>query len=618
MSILDEIVPELPANAMITDIVFEGSEIVLYTKSKAFHKDCTELIMKIVDKIKKRIEVRADAKILLTQEKTEEFIRETVPKDAGIHDIYFEPEFARVVIHAEKPGIVIGKSGDILTQIKERTLWAPEIKRAPVIDSELIKAIRKMLHKEAGYRKKFLNELGKKIYGPRKDVDWIRMTALGGFREVGRSCILVSTPQSRILLDCGVLAGSTTRPFPYLDVPEFNIQTLDAVVISHAHLDHSGLVPYLYEYGYRGPVYCTRPTRDTMVMLHMDYVGICQREGRKAPYTSKGIEEMLKHCLTLEYGEVTDITSDMRLTLENAGHLLGSSCVHLHIGDGLYNILYTGDYKYERTTLFEMASTDYTRVEAVITESTYGGESTPTHKDGEIALINKIREVIDRGGKVLIPSFANGRAQAVISSLAETDMDVPIYLDGMVWDATAIHTAYPEFLSRQMQNKILHKGKNPFVDPRLKGIGSQRERQEVLHSTNSCIVIATSGMLVGGPAIEYLKAFASDEKNAIIFVGFQAEGTMGRRIQKGWKYVPVEGNDRGLELKLEIVTLEGLSDHSNHEQLMNFIANLKTRPKKVIVNHGETTRTITLARALHKELHVETVAPRLLETIRLR
>jgi hypothetical protein len=616
--IINDIKAELPANAMLTEVCYEGCEIILYTKSKEFFRTCTPLIKRIVDRIKKRIEVRADQKILLGQDETEDFIKNIVPKEAGIRDIYFEPEFAKVVIHAEKPGLVIGKAGEVLNSIKDNTLWTPDIKRAPAIDSEIIKSIRKMMHKESAYRKKFLNKLGEKIYSEKKDVEWIRITALGGFREVGRSCILLSTPQSKILLDCGISVSSSTKPYPYLDAPEFNIQTLDAVVISHAHLDHAGFLPYLYEYGYRGPVYCTRPTRDLMTLLQLDYIGIAQRENKKAPYTSKGIEEALRHCVPLEYGEVTDITPDVRLTLENAGHLMGSSTVHLHIGDGLYNILYTADLKFERTKLFEPASTNYTRVEGMILESTYGDEVLPSHKAGEEYLVNKVRETIARGGRILVPTFAVGRAQDVIAILAETDIDAPIYLDGMLWDATAIHTAYPEFMSKSIQNKILHKGRNPFLDPRLKAIGSQKERKEVLDSVHPCIVLSTSGMLVGGPAIEYLKNFAEREKNTLLFVGYQAEGTMGRRIQKGWKYIPLENDDRGLELKLEIATVEGLSGHSDRNQLLGFINNLKTRPRKIIINHGENSSCVELSRLVHKEFRAETVAPRVLETVRLR
>ncbi len=617
MKIIEKIKSELPENAMITDACYEGCEIILYTENKEFFKNCTSLIRQIVDKVKKRIEVRSDPSIVMSEERTAEFIKSVVPKDANVRDIYFEPEFAKVVIHAEKPGLVIGKNGMTLSAIKEKTFWTPDIKRAPVIDSEVIRKIRKMLHIEADYRKKFLNNLGQKIYAEGKEVEWIRATFLGGFREVGRSAILLQTPESNVLMDCGISVSSTQNPYPHLETPEFQIQALDAVVVSHAHMDHIGLVPFLYEHGYRGPLYCTKPTRDLGALLNIDYLNICKRENSKPPYTIKGIEEMIKHCVGLEYSEVTDITPDMRLTLENAGHLLGSSLVHIHVGEGLYNLVYTGDVKYDRSRLFDPASTNFARVEGLIIESTYGSEVTKSLAEAEQTLIEAINKTIARGGRALVPTFAVGRAQEIIAILADTNIEVPIYLDGMLWDATAIHTAYPEFMSKVIQNKILHKGKNPFIDPRLKGIGSQKERKEVLDNPTPAVILATSGMLTAGPALEYLKEFSHDPKNCLVFVGYQGEGTLGRRIQKGWKRVQFESGE-AIELKLEIVTVDGLGGHSDQKELISFIEHLAARPRKILINHGESSKSVDLAKTLHKIFKTETIAPRNLETIRLK
>lgn len=622
MKILEEIKEDLPNDAEISEVCFEASEIILYTKNADFFKNSTDIIKRIVNKIKKRIEVRADPSIIKKEEFTKDFIEKNIPKEADLRDIYFEPEFSRVIIHAQKPGLVIGKNGQTLRDIKVNTYWTPVVKRSGVIDSEIIKGIRKMIHNESAYRKKFLNNLGKKIYSDQNDVEWIRATFLGGYREVGRSCTLLQTNNSKILLDCGISVGSSKKPFPYLEAPEFHIQDLDAIVISHAHMDHCGIVPYLYEYGYRGPVYCTAPTRDLMTMLLLDYIQICQRENNKQLFTSKGIEEMLKHCVTLNYGEVSDITQDMRLTFENASHILGSASAHVHIGNGLYNVLYSGDFKYGRTSLFEKASTNYSRVEGLIIESTYGSKDAiqPSRDDAEKQLLDIIKKTVKNGGKVLIPSFAVGRGQEVIQILMNSDIDVPVYLDGMVWDATAIHTAYPEFLSKKLQKNILHKSKNPFTDPRLKSIGSQKERQQLLQKVDPYVVIATSGMLVGGAAIEYLNNFSEDQKNSLVFVGYQAEGTLGSRIQKGWDEVPIEknGSNQTLSLKLQRYTVEGLSGHSDHNQLIDYVRHLKTKPKRILVDHGEKSRAIELAKTLHKEIRTETTAPRNLETIRLR
>ena len=164
MTVIEEVKELVPKNAGISEIKYEGSEIIIYTENKEFFHTSTPAIKEIVKKIKKRIEVRADPSLVTPEDKTEELIRKVVPKDAGIRDIYFEPEFAKVVIHAEKPGLVIGKSGETLLEIRNKTFWTPDIKRAPVIDSEIIRAVRKMLHKEVAYRKKFLHQLGEKIY----------------------------------------------------------------------------------------------------------------------------------------------------------------------------------------------------------------------------------------------------------------------------------------------------------------------------------------------------------------------------------------------------------------------------------------------------------------------
>ncbi|MEM7816297.1 MAG: MBL fold metallo-hydrolase, partial [Candidatus Aenigmatarchaeota archaeon] len=341
---MEEILQKINAEIkkdVISEICYEGSNIIIYTKNEEFLKNSTEEIKSIVNKLKKRIMVRADPSILEDAEKTENIIREIIPPASEITEIYFEKEFSKVIIHAKKPGVIIGKNGEIIRKIIEKTNWTPSIKRSGDIQSELIIAIRRMLHKEAENRKKFLHELGKKIYSQMKEVDWIRATFLGGAREVGRSCILLRTPQTNVLLDCGISVSNQKEPYPYLNAPEFNIQSLDAIIISHAHLDHCGLVPLLYEkYNFSGPIYCTEPTRDLMALLQMDYIEVCQREGREIPYGIRGIEEMIKHSVSLDYGEVTDIAPDMRLTLENAGHMLGSSLIHLNIGNGLHNLLY--------------------------------------------------------------------------------------------------------------------------------------------------------------------------------------------------------------------------------------------------------------------------------------
>ena len=221
----------------------------------------------------------------------------------------------------------------------------------------------------------------------------------------------------------------------------------------------------------------------------------------------------------------------------------------------------------------------------------------------------------------LIPSFAVGRAQEVMCILAANNFNHPVYMEGMLWDATAIHTAYPEYLSRYLQKQIFHYGSNPFIADIFKRVTVAKEREAAIGSSEPCVVIATSGMLVGGPAMEYLKAFASDSKNTLLFVGYQAEGSPGRRIQKGWREVPISsanGRTRTINMEMAVDTIEGLSGHSDRKQLMAFINRLASRPDRIICNHGDGYTTVELARDIHKYNKVETLAPRLLEVVRLK
>lgn len=1176
----------LPGSAAITDIRFEGCEIILYTKSRDFFTDPGDAIKVLVGSLKKRIILRPDPSLCTDPEEATEAIKKVVPAEAGIRDIEFEPEFGKVTIEADKPGLVIGKGGETLRQIKREALWSPVVKRAPAIPSDIVKVLRELLYRESAFRKGFLDGVGKRIHGGWKSTDWVRLTALGGFREVGRSAVLIQTPESRVLLDCGLKPG--TNEFPYLAVPEFDIPSLNAIVLSHAHMDHclppdtpvvtesglkaiddivegdtvmalnritgkitkarctaksrtehkilyrikttyhtiraspnhrffvveglelkeleaaklkqgmmvptvpavptdadrvplmpieidprialtpaaksklrearlaagltqvaisralgrgvnfasdiesryvsihlqnlnamlkfygipeepfytgcgitklilpesldkrlaqcigyligdghkgsaysirmtdasraclavyaklfaelfnyngnlrhhsdrsknaellaidnvfiarflernfselfarsrsvrvpekikygpkavmagflrgiadaegsigdgvkisssspqlledmqfmfsclgipaslsyrnksvsiasakglrafrdmigfshpakqevlerllkrmqgretaelmplssadlkgilketgmlgrihgspriselpsalvdlyrrkrgyaergialkllellekraselqglreigdarqkrkalsltarfvakhtgvkesyvvysesggnivienflnkvidatiekikiyagklrklmnmtvswerieridtepnryrdlvdievephenfiagnivvhnSALVPYLYKMGCDAPLYSTAPTRDLMVLLCMDYLELCQRDGRTAPYSSKDIKEAVRHCVTLEYDEVNDVTPDMRLTLLNAGHILGSAISHLHIGEGLTNVVYTGDLKFDRTALYEPASTDFGRAETVLIECTYGSveDVHPRRAEAEGQLVNAVKRTIERRGKVLIPSFAVERSQDVQVILAKAGIDCTVWLDGMVWDATAIHTAYPEFMNRDIQRSILQQGFNPFTQPMFKRIGSEDERRSVLEAGDPAVIIATAGMLTGGPSVWWLRNLADNAKNSMIFVGYQSEGSLGRRIQKGWKEIPMEEKGRtvGVPIKMEITTVEGLSGHSDHKQLINWLSRLRQVPERILVNHGENAKCAEFARAAHKFFRCETAAPKLLETIRLK
>jgi len=197
---------------------------------------------------------------------------------------------------------------------------------------------------------------------------------------------------------------------------------------------------------------------------------------------------------------------------------------------------------------------------------------------------------------------------------------IPVFIDGLVWDVTAIHTAYPEFLNNSIKKLIFHKDQNPFLSDIFKRVGSQEERMKIIEETGPCVVLATSGMLQGGPSVEYLRHLADNKKNSMIFVNYQGEGSLGRRIQRGEREYMVNNGSKSevVQIKLEVHTVEGFSGHSSRTQLLNFVAKCEPRPKKIIVNHGESSRCLDLASSLHKNFRLETIAPRNLECVRIK
>lgn len=618
----------MPPTALVTAVEFEGPEIAVYSKNPKILIDNGEFVKEIVRKLRKRIVLRADPTIRSDPETAEEMIKKIVPQEAEITKIYFDHNVGEVVIEAKKPGLVIGRTGLTLREITNSVLWRPVVVRTPPLISKTVNQIRAILQNESDLRKKVLRQIGERIHRPLLfKGDFIRMTSLGGFREVGRTCILIQTMESNALIDCGVNVGSSLQAFPRIDMPEFELDNLDAVIITHSHLDHSGFVPFLFKYGYEGPVYCTSATRNLMTLLQLDYLDVATREGKLLPYGHKDVKKMVLHTIPLEYGEVTDISPDMRLTLHNAGHILGSSIVHLHIGDGLYNLVYTGDFKFGSSRLLEQANYSFPRLETLIIESTYGAgnDLMPTKKETETKLIEALNNTISQGGKCIIPVLAVGRAQEIILVIEEymrrgMIKAVPVYIDGMISEATAIHTTHPEYLNSELREKIFHYGHNPFLAEYFVQVDNMSDRTDIVEG-DPCIILATSGMLQGGPSVEYFRLLAGDPRNSLIFVSYQVEGTLGRRVQKGWKDIPMknrEGRTELVNVKMQIYTIEGFSGHSDRRQLLGFIQKIHPKPERVLTCHGENSKCVNFASYIHKTYGTETRAPYNLETLRLK
>ncbi len=628
LDLTKKIEDKLPSGTTISNVEFEGPQLVIYTEEPRKFADNGNIVRNLAKTLRTRIVVRPDPKVLIPPEESIEKIVKTVPEEAVISNYYFDPDVGEVIIEAEKPGLVIGKHGETLREITKKIGWTPKVSRTPPIKSRTVKNIREFMRTNHKERKQILKTIGRKIHREctSKD-DWVRITALGGCREVGRSCFIISTPESRIMVDCGVNVGSDEHMTPYLYVPEaYPLNQIDAVVLTHAHLDHQGLVPLLFKYGYDGPIYCTPPTRDLMVLLQLDYIDVAAKDGKPIPYDSSNIRDALKHTIPLDYEEVTDIAPDVKLTFHNAGHIIGSSICHFHIGDGLHNVVFTGDFKYGPTRLFDPAVNKFPRVESVIMESTYGKSSgiQPPLQEAEKHLQQVVKNTLNNNGVVLIPAFAVGRSQEVMIVLEDAIRkgiidDVPVYLDGMIWEATAIHATYPEYLNNDLRKLIFRKGQNPFLAECFKPVDSNDLRQKIIDEPHPCVILATSGMMNGGPVLEYFRALAPVEKNTLVFVGYQADGTLGRRIQKGWKEIPIftRNGSQTIAMNMNVEVIDGFSGHSDRKQLMEYIRKMQPRPERVFTEHGEERSCVDLASSIYKKYKLETRAFTNLETIRL-
>ncbi|MCS7132752.1 MAG: beta-CASP ribonuclease aCPSF1 [Aigarchaeota archaeon] len=597
-----------PIESGVTKIEFEGPRISIYTRNPEVFSNRDQIAKDLVTLIKKRIVIRPDESIRMPREVFEDEIRRRI---RGVQGLIFNDLIGEVVV--EIASGVPPPSDDEVKEIGAATGWVIRVETQPPMQTKMVQKANNIIYGFPEERLQALRKIGEKVFRNQVfETTDVMATILGSGMQVGRSAILIQTNESKILLDCGFSPSGTKNieMLPRFDVMEGLISELDAVVITHAHLDHMGIVPYLFKYDYRGPVYCTEPTLPLMLMQHLDFINVTGKEGIFAPYTEHDVRTAIQYTVPLSYGVVTNITPDIRITFYNAGHILGSAIVHIHIGEGFHNVIYTSDFKFEASRTLDPAVSKFPRAETLIMESTYG--STPvqfTREESEQLLANYIKQTLERGGKVLIPVPAVGRAQEimlVLNHLFSSKMipEVPVFLDGLVIEATAIHTAFPNYLGKELAGKVEELG-NVFMSEYFTAVRSQQQRDEILNTREPLMVMATSGMLEGGPILTYLKEFAADERNTLIFVSYQVEGTLGRKLLKGIREFPMineKGRTELITVKLEVTKVDGFSGHSSRQQLLNYLKILKPKPKKLILVHGEPDAVMGLAKGASRIL----------------
>ncbi|HYA55252.1 MAG TPA: beta-CASP ribonuclease aCPSF1 [Nitrososphaerales archaeon] len=628
-SLMGAILNNIPAEAQITRIEYEGPRIALYTRNPAYLHKNSYVISEIVNSLKKRVVTRTEKSIRKPENEARTALERVFPSEAGVSNYFFDDALGEITVEAETPRLLSQEAGFDLGAAMDETGWKIKVRKAPHIKSTAIQNVYYALKSGSETREKFLRELGETIFRPRMAAEeHVTIKTLGAFQEVGRSCVLVETAESKVMLDCGIHPGSrnTWDAYPRLDWADVGPSDIDAIVISHSHLDHMGFLPAMYKYGYDGPVYCTEPTLPLMTLLQNDFVKIAQIEGGRLVYDQKDIRDVIQHAITLPYGMVTDISPDIKLVFNNAGHILGSATVHLHIGEGAHNIVYTGDYKYGRTQLFDSATWNYPRVETLITESTYGAKEDimPVREEVEMNFVNAINGILRDGGKVLIPIPAVGRAQEILLVIDQymrnkVLVEAPVFTEGMISEATAIHVSYAEYLSRELRSKILDEGVNPFKSEYFTEVEHPTDREEA-YREGPAIIMATSGMLEGGPVLDYFEHLAPSEKNKILFVSYQVQGTIGRRVLDGGSQASLmdtNGKIKIVDVKAAVQKIEGFSGHSDYNQIIRFVGKVRPKLQLVLVNHGEKRKTENLAYAIQRIYRIPAIHPAVQEAIRV-
>jgi uncharacterized protein len=615
-NIMAVILHSLPSESGLTKVEYEGPRIALYSKNPSYLIQNAQVVSNMVNAIKKRIVVRTDESIRKSEEESIEILNKAIPKEAGMIETFFDQALGEILIFVEKPSLLVNTAEDFDSiDLVEKTGWKIRVRKAPQ-EMSTVRSINQILYNTANKRIHFYKEVGEKIFRSKLDeMTEASLITLGGFGEIGRSSMLLSTHESKILLDCGINVSSKDPliSLPRFDITGLGVNEIDAIVLSHAHLDHTGFLPSLFKYGYRGPVYCSEPTLPLMNLLQREYI----RNTDTKLYSDKDIDDVIMHTIPLSFGTVTDISPDVKLMLSNSGHILGSASIHLHIGNGDHNVVYTGDIKFGKTSSLENASWNFPRVESIIIESTYGGKEDvfPQRGETDIHLIDSINKTIGENGKVLIPVSSIGLSQELILSInmymkTGKITETKVLVEKIISDATSIYESYPEYLSKEIKHIILRGEENPFRSKQFVTIES-----ETLEAEEPAIILAPSSMLICGPSVEYLGQISDNPKNKLMLASFQAAGTPGKIILDGSRQVTI--NNRNIKINCQIEKVWGFNTHSDYNQLIAYINRLRPKLQRVLVNHGERNKIQNLASSINKIFKIQTQHPLVQEAIKL-
>jgi len=455
----------------------------------------------------------------------------------------------------------------------------------------------------------------------------VKLRFHGAARTVTGSCHILEANGARILLDCGLYQGKRKQSFERNRDFPFDPASIDAVVLSHAHIDHSGNIPTLVARGFRGPIWATSATEDLCDWMLPDSASIQERDveyvNRKRArrgqrpfeplYTVEEAERALARFRGIPYETEVEIARGVRLRFEDAGHILGSASCHLRIreGDRERVLVFTGDVgRNDRPILRDPKRPR--RADVLICEGTYGDRLHEPTPDVETRLAQVIGETITRHGKVLIPAFSVGRTQRLVHDLHRLTKSnrippVPIYVDSpLAANVTEIFRAHPECYDADL--KALSRHGDPFGFSRLTYIRDPEASKALNHLDVPCVIIAASGMCEGGRVLHHLKHIAPRRANTILIVGFMAPNTLGRRIADREPVFKVFGDE--VRLEAEVETVSGLSAHADRDELLLYLSELERAPSRTFLVHGDEKPLETFAATLRERRFPRVDAPR--------
>lgn len=432
----------------------------------------------------------------------------------------------------------------------------------------------------------------------------------GGANEVGASCYLINLDGKNILLDCGIRMSSTKD-----NLPDFRLIQehggVDAIIISHAHLDHTGALPIISRMYPQAKIYMTHATKDLTRVLLYDSLKIMERESEIPIYAENHVKDMLDRvlCYTPGYTFTPFSDSQIKVTLYPAGHILGAASVYITSEEG--SVFYSGDFSGFRQNTIEGAFIPKLRPDVAIFESTYGDKLHANRELEETRLIEKVSSIINEGGKVIIPAFALGRAQEIILILKKAInkglLKTKVYVDGMVREVCRVYKLNPNYLRQNLAKKIF-KGNDIFFDDNVIAVEKPEMREEIIKE--SCVILSSSGMITGGPSQWYVEKLAQDEKNLIAITGYQDEESPGRRLLDIMEESPenrkIKIDDKEILIKCSIDKF-ALSAHADMGEILALANSLY--PKKIFLVHGDPEIINFLGKEVQKDLKSEVYIP---------